>query len=176
MFPPKLFLCTVIRPVLSSLGSVDPRLNSVAAEQLLLGTALAESGLAAVSQRGGGPARGFFQIEPATANDVFERWLQVQRKRALEDIVHRLRVLPGREKPIDELYGNPFFGCALARLKYWMSPDPLPSAGDWPDIAAYWKQHYNPPAGAGTHEHFLRAVSSVQGLWDFNEETENVRA
>ena len=39
---------------------------SHAAENLVVGTALAESGLKFLRQKGGGPALGLFQIEPST--------------------------------------------------------------------------------------------------------------
>ena len=51
----------VIRPALRALDLWSP-----AAEDLVLGTAAQESGLAYLRQIGGGPALGLWQIEPAT--------------------------------------------------------------------------------------------------------------
>ena len=65
MLDPRQFAERVIRPALVKL-----RLQSPAAEALLLGTAVVESGLSALVQAGGGPALGLYQIEPATHADI----------------------------------------------------------------------------------------------------------
>ena len=63
------FQCSIIQPTLIQLG-----LWSVAAQELLLGTALIESNLTH-RRRLGGPARGFFQMEPETHDDIRESFL-----------------------------------------------------------------------------------------------------
>ena len=78
MIPPRQFRRHGVRPVLEHLARTEPRLDSRAAEDLLLGTALMESGLREIEQRGG-PALGFFQIEPATFADVYDRYLTQRR-------------------------------------------------------------------------------------------------
>src|SRR2546429_446898 len=68
---PAIFAATVIAPVLQQIGLFSP-----AAQQLLLGTAIQESGLIARRQSGGGPALGLYQMEPNTANDIWENFLR----------------------------------------------------------------------------------------------------
>lgn len=70
MLAPEEFLSGAIRPALARL-----RLGGAAAERLLLGTALTESGLVHLRQSGGGPARGLYQIEPATHRDLWRHYL-----------------------------------------------------------------------------------------------------
>lgn len=141
------FRAEVIDPVLRLLD-----LYSRAASNLMLGTALVESRLVHRRQIGGGPARGLFQIEPATFHDVYRRYLP--RRTGLLMRVNGL-LLPNRT-PAEQLYDNDRLGCAIARLKYWMCPLPLPRADDAPGLAAYWVRHYN-AGGAGTVEKFLAA-------------------
>ena len=58
------FRADVIQPTLAHLDGDDaPRFQGLAAENLLLGTALVESGLHYLHQLGGGPALGIYQIE-----------------------------------------------------------------------------------------------------------------
>ena len=141
------FRAEVVDPVLKLLD-----LHSAAASNLLLGTALVESGLVHRRQKGGGPARGLFQIEPATFHDVYRRYLP--RRTGLLARVNGL-LFPDCP-PADQLYDNDRLGCAIARLKYWMCPLPLPPADDLPALAAYWVRHYN-AGGKGTIEKFIAA-------------------
>lgn len=143
------FRAEVIDPVLRLLD-----LYSRAASNLMLGTALAESGLVHRRQIGGGPARGLFQIEPATFQDVYRRYLP--RRTGLLTRVNGL--LLANRTPADQLYDNDRFACAIARLKYWMCPLPLPRADDAPALAAYWLRHYN-AGGKGSVEKFLAAYT-----------------
>lgn len=141
------FRAEIIDPVLKLLD-----LHSAAASNLMLGTALVESGLVHRRQKGGGPARGLFQIEPATFDDIYRRYLP-RRTHLLARVNGLLRP---NMTPAGQLYDNDRFGCAIARLKYWMCPLPLPASGDLPALAAYWVRHYN-AGGKGTVEKFLAA-------------------
>ena len=60
----------VIRPALTKIN-----LWSRSAEELVLGTAIVESGLTYLKQRGEGPALGLWQIEPATHEDLYTNFL-----------------------------------------------------------------------------------------------------
>lgn len=144
MIPPEEFRRYVIRPVLGRLARCDARLGGAASEQLMLGTAIAESRLGALEQRGG-PALSMFQIEPATFTDIYGRYL-----RSWPGLLAAVRTfrLPGL-RPLEQLAGNQHLACAIARVKYWMSPRPLPAPGDIDALGAYWKAHYNTSHGAG---------------------------
>lgn len=150
MIPPAQFLKHVIRPTLDHLAVAEPRLGSEASARLLLGTAISESNLAALVQHGGGPALSMFQIEPATFDDIYERYLRARPRFliAVQDL--RLPALTAME----QLPGNPFFACAIARMKFWMAPAPLPDADDIDALGRYWKRHYNTAGGAGTASHW----------------------
>lgn len=150
MIPPAQFLKHVIRPTLDHLAVAEPRLGTEASARLLLGTAIAESNLAALVQHGGGPALSMFQIEPATFADVYGRYLRVRPK--LMIAVRELRV-PAL-MPLEQLPANPFFACAIARMKYWMVPEPLPDADDIDALGRYWKDWYNTAGGAGKASHW----------------------
>ena len=60
----------VIAPALEKIG-----LWSRAAEELVLGTAIIESGLTYLKQHGDGPALGLWQVEPATHDDLYTNFL-----------------------------------------------------------------------------------------------------
>ena len=169
----RIFDETVVVPVLSSMRTTEPRLDSLAARQLLVGTAVAESNLIHGLQQPNGPARSRFQIEPGTLR-LIGTWLV--RDPARHPLVRALaRLLPPTLPPLPEtvfferfqqvpdiLFGladhltfDDRFGCGLARLLYWSIPSPLPEAGDWKGQAAYWKAHYNTVHGKGTPEAYL---------------------
>jgi hypothetical protein len=62
----------VVRPTLRRLG-----LWSKSAENLLMGTAAQESHLGTyLHQVGGGPAKGIFQMEPATERDLIKNYIR----------------------------------------------------------------------------------------------------
>ena len=151
MIPPNQFMKFVIEPTLDHLAVVEPRMKSLAVSQLLLGTGIMESRLDALKQRGGGPALSVFQIEPATFDDTYTRYLRT--KIVLLGQINDL-LIPAFT-PLEQLAGNPFFACAIARTKYWMVPEPMPPAGDIQALAHYWKRYYNTAEGAGNESMFF---------------------
>jgi hypothetical protein len=144
---PEEFLTTVIRPTLNQIG-----LHSTAAEQLLLGTAMQESDLVHRRQIGGGPGRGFFQMEPTTHNDIWQNFLRF--KQELAGKITNLLTSPTADK-IAELENNDRYACGMARVHYLRVQEALPAADDIEAIANYWKKHYNTPLGAGTASQFI---------------------
>ena len=64
------FRANIVRPTLEAIGA-----HSRAAEDLVLGTALQESNLHYLRQLNEGPARGVYQMEPATYDDIWENYL-----------------------------------------------------------------------------------------------------
>ncbi len=141
----------VIAPTLLYLHSeIAPR--SVAAEELLLGTALAETGLEALVQEGGGPGLGLYQIEPATHDDVWANWLNSRPD--ARTLINMLRA--GAWDRHAQLVTNLAYATAIARIIYCRSPKPLPAAGDTEAQAHYWVTEYN-RGGKGTVEHYLEA-------------------
>lgn len=143
------FRMDIIRPALKVTD-----LWSQSAENLMLGTALAESNLDVVKQMGGGPALSFFQIEPNTYNDVI-RYLNLARnKRLRESILAACYTDLFPEASC--LAWNMRLATLIARVKYWMKAESLPPPGDIEGLANYWLVHYN-AGGKGTVEHFIQA-------------------
>jgi len=137
------FLANTIRPALIQIGMWNP-----AAEELMLGTAVHEScGFKYRNQMGGGPALGYFQMEPATHNDIWTNYLSY--RKSLASKVALLLSSPRADKLV-ELQLNDKYGAAMARLQYARAPEPLPLEGHLTDQALYWKRYYNTPLGAGT--------------------------
>lgn len=138
----------VVRPALQYLDKW-----SVAAERLVIGTAVHESGgLKYIDQITGpddqdlGPAYGLFQIEPATYNDLQINYLARHPSRQAA-----LMAFVAPEPSVHvQLATNLLFGAAVCRLVYYRRPEPLPEDDDIEGLARYWKKHYNTSAGKGT--------------------------
>ena len=130
----------IVRPSLASLG-----LDSPAAENLLTGTALAESGCRFLHQIDG-PALGLWQMEPATHEDCWENFLRFPAQSRLATALHRMVAadLPSA----DQLVTNLRYACAMARVRYYRSPHALPDADDAEALSAFHKTVYNTSAGA----------------------------
>lgn len=138
----------VIQPVLA-----DLKLGGVRAELLVLGTACVEShcGLWLV-QLDNGPARGIFQMEPATEEDIWSNFLAYHQDLAKR--VNRWRVQYGNGMA-DEMTFNLAYAAVMCRLQYYRRPEPLPD--DLPGHARYWKDFYNTAKGAGQPQDYMNA-------------------
>ena len=136
------FRAHIVRPVLDHLG-----LHTPAAEDLLVGTAIHESGgLKWLRQRGGGPALGLYQIEPGTHDWLIAGYLTAPGRRALGRRVDEL-VAPWPARR-EQLVSNLAYATAVARLRYLPDPEPIPDNIE--GQARYWKRVYNTAHGAGT--------------------------
>lgn len=143
----------IIRPILLELG-----MYSLAAENLLVGTALTESGLRHLHQLGEGPAQGIYQMEPATELDIWKNHLNTRPER-------EAKVLALRGSARDPLIGNLNYATAMARIHYWRIKEPLPDAKDAGGLAEYHKKYYNTHLGktdvSESLRHFEKAVEVV---------------
>ncbi len=135
MLDPQHFLAYVVRPSLDSIGLWSP-----AAERLLLGTAIVESELTWLRQHGDGPARGVYQIEPATHDDIWAHYLAYR-----ERLAERVARLAGERPRLDQLAWNLGYATAIARLVYYRRPEPLPPADDLAGLAAIGRPISTPP-------------------------------
>lgn len=180
MIDPKHLLVYVIRPTLTYLAEAEPRLHSPAAEQLVLGTYLAENVIARTYLKQiGGPALSIYQIEPATAKDILKRVAK-----PILEMVELFCSLPATpvlsydkdttgwksifspESYLAELPGNLYLATALCRLKYWLILAPMPHAGDINGLATYWKRYYNTAGGSGKISTFVKRFEMfAAGLW-----------
>jgi len=149
-------LITLARPVLNCLSPEIP--YSLAGERLVIGTGLTESNLSQLFQVGGGPAVGLWQMEPAT-HDWLWVWLMNGTHDSLRRKVQALMApLPSR---INQLAGNLHYAIAMCRIRYYVSPEPLPCGDDWDGLASYWVRVYN-AGGAGTTARFLEATACLR--------------
>jgi hypothetical protein len=152
----------VVRPVLRALHLAecfDPAVMT-AAERLLIGTALAESRLEFLAQVGGGPALGVYQMEPATHDDIWTRYLAGR-----PGLAARVRSFAWQGGPsADQMAGNLYYATAMVRIHYLRAPAKLPPPADSDALAAYWKRFYNTPAGKGTPEGFKRKAAAILQL------------
>jgi len=136
------FRAFIVRPTLAYLD-----LSGTAAENLLVGTALYESGLEAIDQWTGpgdatlGPAYGVYQIEVPTHVDVWTNFLAF-RADLKARIGSLLAAWPDRNV---QLATNLAYATAIARVIYYRARDPLPDAADIDALGRYYKDHYNGP-------------------------------
>lgn len=119
------------------------------AVNLLLGTAAQESGFGKfIRQLNCGPARGIFQMEPAT----FQYLLKYVKNKGIEEQIKSscncIQLIP------ESLEYNLKLAIVFCRLRYLVVNEPLPS--DLKGYAAYWKKYYNSVLGAGTEEQFIK--------------------
>lgn len=140
------FLHTVVRPVLNTMEMWSP-----AAEKLLVMTAAHESGGFQHRVQVGGPALSYFQIEPTTFVDVWDRYLGGRSNRKAKVA----QFLPDDAEPLDALKDDDKFACALARLKYASVLAALPDVGDEMGLEDYAKEHWNTPLGKATPEKYF---------------------
>lgn len=142
----------IVRPVLTYLNLPSSAPRGVA-ERLILGTGAHESsGFRYLHQLGSGPARGLFQMEPATFNDLWERFPPEG------PIGMKLRkIAASYPVPLhDQLMSNLSLSVAMCRIHYYVRPFTMPETVTVSDLAAIWKEHYNTRLGKGRVEDFIK--------------------
>lgn len=129
----------LIRRVLNA--ELGEEMATDSAVNLLLGTAAQESLFGTYLKQVRGPAMGIFQIEPATF-----KWLKEK---------YAAKHPHFKDVDVEDLEWDLALAIVFARLRYRVVPAALPPADDVHALAAYWKQYYNTPAGAGKVEEFV---------------------
>jgi hypothetical protein len=130
-------------------------LDSEDARDLIYKTGKAESGYKTLQQYGGGPALGFFQMEPNTAMDIWDNYVMFRPK--YRDKLFSLGFDDGTLEFC--LLSNIGLQAVFCRLHYRRVPSALPKKDHLESQAKYWKQHYNSHLGKGTVKHFMEANS-----------------
>jgi hypothetical protein len=126
-FSPQDLLNAVVDPALAYLPYP---MDSVQARVLLLAIAGQESGMASRVQKGGGPARSFWQMEREAVAEVLS---------CPDTATHAVRICTqhGLAATVDAVYAalldDDTLGATFARLNLWACPDPLPDG----EAAAY---------------------------------------
>lgn len=157
MIHPEQFRLRIVSYALNFIG-----MHTLAAEQLVMGTAAAESQLGYYLEQVKGPARSPFQIEPRTHEDCWVNYINSRSnlRETLRSMVPPADWDLAMNRPHhNALFHCPAYSAALCRVWYRRRRPPLPEAGDWNGLAAYWLNEYN-AGGKGTVEHFLTAVET----------------
>ncbi|QDP50463.1 MAG: hypothetical protein Unbinned6284contig1001_19 [Prokaryotic dsDNA virus sp.] len=120
----------IIKPTLEYMSG---NYNSIEARFLLLCTAAIESDCGYYIKQVNGPALGIWQMELETENDIHEHSDALQRIEFTR-LIDNLTVKSCRYFDDDDLINSPMYACAMARLKYSMTPEPLPEYAGDPNI------------------------------------------
>ncbi len=154
----------LVTHVLNELGHPYVSADAIS---LVVRTCVYESDLYHLKQVGGGPARGFPQIElgDTGARDILGRFLGLERKADLREKVHAALgfdpvALAGDNYQLDlQLQGNMILGIICCRLKFGMFPEKLPSKDDRLAQGRYYKKYYNTSKGKGSAEEFVKVTA-----------------
>lgn len=152
----------IVIPTLTAMGS---QFASIAAINLMLGIAMAESQLRYKRQRTGsgyGPARGLPQMEPLTHDDCWTNWLNNPSQAGVSRVI---RGFIGNLTPdADLMMSNDAYAFAMARIKCWRDRGPLPAWNDPVGMSAFHKRVYNTAGGAADAAanvvHFKAAIAA----------------
>ena len=125
---------------------------SLAAEDLLLGTAATESLLGYYDKQINGPALGLYQMEPSTLSDIYFNYLST--RPTLLQTINQATATTGPD--LDHLRFDPIYSTIMARIHYKRVKANLPAANDLISQAKYWKVYYNTALGKGTPEKFVQ--------------------
>ena len=129
------------------------RKYSPEAAQLVFRTGMAESGYRQLSQYGGGPGVGYFQVEENTIRDISENFLLYRPEQKAMVMGFGF----DDTGAIERVKGSIILQAIFCRYTYWRAPAALPKLNDSKAQAEYWKKWYNTEGGKGTPEHFLEA-------------------
>lgn len=113
-------------------------LYSTVAENLLLGTSLAETQLFYLVQKPKPIAKSLWQIEDVTYKDMLRF---VKTKPKIRDAMLAFLNMNSFPESHEFLTGNMYAACMFARLKYYSIPAPLPN-NDAESLARYWSKYY----------------------------------
>jgi len=139
----------LIREVLEPKGLYSPP-----AEELLILTAAAESLGGAYLYQTNGPARGIFQMEPATEKDLLSNYIRYKAnfRDSLKQFIQFNADGTWSYRINDPLTYSLEYQVVMARIHYLRDKKPVPMHTDVTGLAKYWKRVYNTHLGKGTVE------------------------
>jgi hypothetical protein len=118
------------------------------AEDLLMGTAAQESRLGKYIAQINGPAKGIFQMEPATETDL---WKYIVRK----DLINLVGMVSGAFGPNPmHLEGNLIYQIIIARIYYRRVKEAIPEGLVLQ--AKYYKRYWNTELGKATVDQYVK--------------------
>ena len=122
---------------------------------LLVGTACVESDCGKYIKQVKGPACGIFQIEPNTAKDILDNYINYREN--LKDIHNKLfNIYLTLE---ENLCYNLAYSIFMCRVFYLRIKEPIPES--MIDQAKYWKKYYNTHLGRGTEQLYINKVEKL---------------
>lgn len=152
----------VVEPVLKALAlGWEKPVNSPSAHRLMVYTLYHESHLGTTTHltpTHGGTERGLFQVTASTADWLDEK---IQEDEKLHDVMRRHFGYGAMKIPIMERTVNLAVSCALARLKYWYDPKPLPAHNDTWAMAEYWGRVYQSQSDPQKMRQFRKRADSL---------------
>lgn len=159
----KQFSDCVVRPTLRSLSSYSTKpYYSEDVVALLMATMAQESHGDYIRQEGG-PAVGFFQMEPDTFYDI---WCKEIKDKNISGRIKNICNMLDDPVPVD-MISNLRLAVIMARLFYWRIKEPLPNALDVEGLWNYYKKHWNTDKGKATQEEFMENYNKYcKGLYD----------
>lgn len=119
---------------------------------MLIETACVESNCGTYLKQINGPACGIFQIEPKTAQDVYDNYIIFRQHYV--DIYNKLFIKSLSLK--QNLIYNLAFQIFICRLIYLRIKEAIPD--NTKDRANYWKKYYNTKLGKGTTQDYISKV------------------
>ena len=141
----------IIEEVLGKLEKSTGIRKTREAVALIYETGNAETGYRNLIQMGGGPAVSFFQLEPATIQDIFNNYVEF--RQPLVEVLIQFGL-----DPMDLEFcvkTNIALAICMCRFHYRRVPSSIPKTKE--QRAKYWKEHYNTNLGKGTVVHYLKA-------------------
>jgi hypothetical protein len=140
----------IVKPHLTmfaSIANLTGRFDADWAINQVTGTTKESDGCTYVVQLDGGPAVGFYQMEPNTHDDIWTNFLDYE-----PILSHAMYSVIGRETvgvgSADEMIGDLIYATLMCRVDYYRNKlaAPLNTAIG---LATYWKDVYNTAGGAG---------------------------
>lgn len=141
----------------ATLEGFTPIPFSEKAVTILLMTAAHESDLGRFLKQNPGPARGAWQMEPATLDDHLN-WMRSKRPE-MYGRIEELR--PPALTPRDAVMLCLPYACIMARVHYFRRPDPIPETLQ--GMAILCKKVFNTEAGKATPDKYLQAFQKFYG-------------
>ena len=146
------FRIYIVRDALKAAGWWSP-----AIENLIVATAVVESGLEKLIQDGCAVARGFWQIEGKTYLDVLD---YIKRDSEKSDTILSVCHMDSLPKDVDTVIWNLRYAVLITRMFYYRLPEALPKAVDPAGMCQYYIQYYN-GGGKATIERDLPIFKQV---------------
>ncbi len=143
----------VIQPTLTAMGA---GMYSKSVEDLLVGTCAIESRGGTYVRQIEGPAMGIFQMEPATHEDIWRKWLSSYPGMLTKFM--RFCLLPVSKPPPEMMIYHLGYACGMARILYARTRKDIPNTLE--GHARFYKEHWNTELGKSTEKEYIDAYQS----------------